>query len=138
MSEIRRELSSGVDIIKIIAILSVVLVHFFLKTGYYYTPVEGANMLVQSYLRWVLLVGVPLFLLCTGYLSWQKTVSRRYYLKLFTRVLIPYLLISALCLLVRQHEGETFTLREAVLSFFRFSAASTIACSVISPDRYRI
>jgi surface polysaccharide O-acyltransferase-like enzyme len=55
--------------------------------------------------------------MCTGYLNYKKTISRSYYLKIF-RVLIPYVLISILCLIIKKPAG----FQPAVFSIFNFTA----------------
>lgn len=118
--------SVGIDIIKALAVLFVLCVHFSLNTNYYKTPIADGNMFFQSCLRWLFFLGVPLFLMCTGFLNYKKTISRGYYLKVF-RVIIPYLLISILCLFLKKPTDPTpvpVGFQEAVLSVFSFKADS--------------
>lgn len=124
MEEIKKSRSAGIDIIKTIAVLFVLCVHFSFNTYYYDTPVSNANMFVQSCLRWLFYMSVPLFLMCTGYLNYKKTFSRSYCLKIF-RIVIPYVLISIICLLVKIYvKGTPITLQNAIHSIFYFSANS--------------
>lgn len=124
MEEIKSGRSAGIDIIKAMAVLFVLCVHFSLNTNYYNTPIADANMFVQSCLRWLFFAGVPLFLMCTGYLNYKKTISRSYYLKIF-RVVIPYVLISILCLIIKKPAGDApVGFQHAVFSIFNFSADS--------------
>lgn len=63
----------GIDIIKTIAVLFVICVHFFMNTGYYkqaLTP--GENLFAQTFLRWLFYICVPLFVITTGYLQLKK------------------------------------------------------------------
>ena len=121
MPEPKKTRLAGIDLLKIFAIFSVVCVHFSYHTEYYSTPIETWNMLLQSWLRWIFYTGVPIFIMCTGYLNAGKKPSWAYYKKLL-RVLVPYTVISVICLLVRTHKGEVFTLKNAVVSVFKFSA----------------
>lgn len=124
MEETKNGRSAGIDIIKAMAVLFVLCVHFSLNTNYYNTPIADANMFVQSCLRWLFLVGVPLFLMCMGYLNYKNTISRSYYLKIL-RVVIPYVLISILCLIIKKPAGDaTGGFHHAVFSIFNFTADS--------------
>ncbi len=122
MSTATKERSSGIDLVKSLAILFVVCVHFSLNTRYYETPVAGGNMLLQTVLRWLFVSCVPLFLLATGYLSGSKTALRGHYPKIL-RVLAPYLVISILCLVVNsiRYPGQ-ISLKGAVFEIFSFKA----------------
>ncbi|MEA4921695.1 MAG: acyltransferase family protein [Clostridiaceae bacterium] len=124
MEEIKNGRIVGIDIIKAMAVLFVICAHFSLNTNYYNTPIAGADMFVQSCLRWLFYAGVPLFLMCTGYLNYKKTINRSYYLKIF-RVVIPYVLISILCLLLKKPAGDApVGFQHAVFSIFNFTANS--------------
>ena len=122
MNEIKKQRAAGIDIIKTLAVVFVVCVHFFLKTYYYKTPVDSGIMLLQSYIRWIFVTSVPLFLLCTGYLEWKKEASTEYYRKIF-RVVIPYALISIICIFVNiAFFDKSVSFREGIYSIFNFSA----------------
>lgn len=124
MEGIKSSRSVGIDMIKATAALFVLCVHFSLNTNYYSTPIADANMFVQSCLRWLFFAGVPLFIMCTGYLNYKKQISRSYYLKIF-RVLIPYVLISILCLMIKKPDGTVpVGFKHAVFSIFNFTADS--------------
>jgi surface polysaccharide O-acyltransferase-like enzyme len=122
VSTATKERSSGIDLVKSLAVFFVVCVHFSLNTRYYETPVAGSNMLLQTVLRWLFVSCVPLFLLATGYLSGSKTALRGYYPKIL-RVLVPYLVISILCLIVNsfRYPGQ-ISLKGAVFEIFSFKA----------------
>lgn len=62
----------GLDLIRFLAIFSVISVHFFLNNGFYSFPVKGGRMFISINLRWLFFSGVPLFLLLTGYLNNKK------------------------------------------------------------------
>ena len=75
----KQERKYGLDIVRIIATLSVLSVHFFLKTNYYNTPLNSMPMRVQSIIRNFFMICVPLFLLSTGYLMKDKSLNKKYY-----------------------------------------------------------
>lgn len=124
MNETKKHRAAGIDILKTLAVVFVVCVHFFMKTYYYKTPVDNSIMFLQSYLRWIFVTSVPLFLLCTGYLEWKKEAGAEYYRKIF-RVVIPYALISIICIFWNiAFFDKSIGFREGIYSIFNFSADS--------------
>lgn len=95
----------GLDIIRTLAIFSVIAGHFFvLNTPFRQTVFDGNTMFLQgfSYLLFNAL-GVPLFIMMTGYLNINKVkCDRRYYRGMF-RVIISYLLFSIITILFRKY-----------------------------------
>lgn len=87
----------GPDIIRMLAIVCVVCGHFFtVNTPYNQVLFEGGGMLLQGCLKaFFCNLGVPLFLMLTGYFNCRKEFSSEYY-KNIKRVLIPYAIISVL------------------------------------------
>ena len=90
----------GLDFIRFLAILFVVGSHFFQHIEFRYSIFEGTNMFIQRTFLSLLSVGVPLFLLLTGYLNSTKDLSVRYY-KGIVRVLEAYLVYSLLTIAYR-------------------------------------
>ncbi len=87
----------GPDIIRTLAIVCVVCGHFFtVNTPYNQAVFEGGGILLQGCLKaFFCNLGVPFFLMLTGYFNCQKEFSEKYY-KSIKRVLIPYAIISVL------------------------------------------
>ncbi|WP_241147744.1 acyltransferase family protein [Barnesiella sp. An55] len=70
----------GLDLIRSFAILFVIAGHFFvLNTPFRSTTFGGFSMFIQALFNPLFQTGVPLFLLLTGYLNTNKTVSKQYY-----------------------------------------------------------
>ena len=92
--------NSALDITRIVALFSVVSVHFFLNTGFYKYTVTGKRMLVMTIMRTACMICVPLFLTLTGYLMSRKTLSKKYYGGI-VKTLGIYLLASAACIVFR-------------------------------------
>lgn len=90
----------GIDLIKSIAILFVISVHFFLNTGYYNTVMSGNTMLISTIIRWLFFNCVPLFLLATGFLRCKKEISKKYYFSLFP-IYVSYVLAAVIGLFIR-------------------------------------
>ncbi len=90
-----KERKVGLDVIRTIAICMVMATHFFA-----YQPVLGENLQSASWMGWVFLkflmiVGVPLFLLLTGYLQSKRECNRKHYTSIIP-VMLAYFLISAI------------------------------------------
>ncbi|HEX3038523.1 MAG TPA: acyltransferase family protein [Oscillospiraceae bacterium] len=112
----------GIDIIKTVAVIFVMNVHFFLNTSFYTTAITDKNMFFQSVIRWIFLSCVPLFLLATGFLMYKKTASKQYFLKL-VHIFASYVVISIICLIFNTFYLHThYTFYSAIFSIFNFSA----------------
>lgn len=112
----------GFDLIRTIAVVMVLSVHFFLNNGFYQTKVTGKGMFFSIFLFWIFYNGVPLFLLLTGYLKKDKKLNKEYY-KGIKHILMSYILIAITCLIVRKFYFEDkMTFLSAFTSIFNFSA----------------
>ena len=116
ISKIRR--LEGIDIVRTLAVLCVICGHFFsVNTPYNQTAFEGASMYLQGYMKSVFCnLGVPFFLLLSGYLCCHKTLSSFYYRGL-SRVLIPYVVISIITWLVLSDTRSVGQLVMGILGF---------------------
>ena len=65
----------GLDLTRIVAFVSVVSIHFFLNSGYYDAPVVGKRMYIMTLGRTFFGICVPLFMLLSGYLMINKSIS---------------------------------------------------------------
>lgn len=86
----KREL--GPDIVKTIAVLFVICVHFYLNVGYYSAHLNSPKLFVMTVARWIFLICVPLFIILTGYLKLNKTVSKSHYMSLIP-LTVAYIVI---------------------------------------------
>lgn len=93
--------SSGLDIVRVTAILFVISGHFFLNTHAHSALFGGTSMFIQGMGRTLFCINVPLFLILTGYLNLGKKISRKYY-KGCMAVLLSYLVISFITIAVRE------------------------------------
>lgn len=71
----RSEHDTGLDVIRLVAFLTVPGVHFFLNSGFYDEPVNSAAMYGMTLVRTLCMVCVPLFLLLTGYLESRREIA---------------------------------------------------------------
>lgn len=103
--------SVNIDLVKCIAVFSVISVHFFLNTNFYDIKVTGNYMYLLTSARTLFMVCVPLFMITTGYLMRNKELSLKYYKKI-KRVILLYIIINTLIVLYNHfYLGEAFRLR---------------------------
>ena len=112
----------GIDLLKALAVIMVISVHFFLNNGFYDVNVKGTGMFISVILRWIFYIGVPLFIIITGYLNTNKKFSKEYYKKL-NKILISYVFISCICILFRIcYFHEHMRKLKWIISVFDFTA----------------
>lgn len=112
----------SMDVIRCVALLCVISVHFFFNSGFYEQPVTGAAMYLMTIVRSILLICVPLFLLLSGYLMGKKRPEAAYFRKIF-RTLGIYLLACICCNLFRILRGEPVSAAGLVATVLNFTAA---------------
>lgn len=114
----------NLDIIRTIAVFSVLSVHFFLNTDYYNTTIIGEKLYMATVLRTGFMVCVPLFLVLTGYLMNKKKLTKEYYHGL-KKTLIIYIL-ATLCIIAFRvvYKKEEFTLFHAFINITSFNQYS--------------
>ncbi len=86
---------TGPDVLRTVAVIFVISVHFYLNCGYYSEPMVGEKMFVMTAARWLFLTCVPIFVMLTGYFKCNKTVSKSHYMSLIP-LFISYLVISVI------------------------------------------
>lgn len=101
----------GLDIVRVIAILFVICVHYFLNNGFYVLILNNKLSFVMLYFRWLFYTCVPLFLILTGYLKCNKKIDNNYY-KGIVHILISYIFIECIIFLFKNfylHENISIT-----------------------------
>lgn len=112
------------DLIRCVAVFSVLSVHFLLNSGFYSEPTARTDIFWLCVYRSFFMTCVPMFMILTGYLMLNKTLSHRYYKGLWKTVEI-YLLASIACLLFKKYALDyDVTLKTAVLDILDFDAAN--------------
>lgn len=112
----------GIDLVKTLAVFMVIAVHFFLNNGFYDVNVSGTGMFISIILRWIFYIGVPLFIIITGYLNKNKKLEKNYY-KGLKKILITYVFISIICILFRHfYFHEHARKLKWLISIFDFTA----------------
>lgn len=92
--------SFGMDVIRTIAVTLVLSIHFFLYNGYYSLPQVGVKVWLVDWARSFFFVGVPLFLMITGFLRGTKKLTIRYYLGIVP-ILLTWAIVTAICVLFK-------------------------------------
>lgn len=92
----------GLDLIRCCAILFVIAGHFFMNTKFHNTEFDGFSMFIQGTIIPLFNVNVLLFMILTGYLNKNKTVSVDYY-KSGIRVIAAYLFFSVVTIFFRKY-----------------------------------
>ena len=114
---------TGLDLLRILAMLFVAGLHFFLNTGFYEQPVQGGEMYVMVMLRNAFMVCVPLFLIMSGAVMGDKKPTAGYFLGIL-KVVTIYLLASLCCGAYRVFVTHDLSLREMVYGILTYQTAS--------------
>ena len=116
--------NSAMDIIRIVAVFTVISVHFFLHNGFYSQTVKGAEMYIMVLMRTFFSVCVPLFIILTGYLMSNKTLSKKYYSGI-VKTLIVFVLATIVCMVFKTVKyGDPFTIKDFILNTLNFKGAN--------------
>ncbi len=114
--------ASGLDVIRCFAILFVIGSHFFMYSGFNETDFSSIPMFILGMLQTLTMANVPLFLMLTGYLNLNKTISKKYY-RGGIRVITSYLLISIITVFFRKYfMHEDLSWLQGILKILDFSA----------------
>lgn len=112
----------NLDLIRILAFTFIPSVHFFLRTFFYNNTTQGTVMITLYFVRNLFLLGLPLFMLLTGFLQGNKQpgISGKYFLKI-TKFLAPYIIITLFFILVDAFYFRTpYSFGKVVASFTTF------------------
>ena len=119
---INTQRSTGLDIVRTLAVLLVITTHSIAYLGPMDNNVLSFKWTIYLIIRFTALSCVPLFILLTGYLNRKKKLSAGYYLGILP-VVISYVIISALGLIYSNiRGGSALTFSSAVRSILDFSA----------------
>lgn len=111
------------DLVRSLALVEVISVHFLLNGGFYTVPILGKRVVIMMVIRSISIACVPLFMLLTGYLVRNASYSMSYLIKLF-RVLAIYVLASIVCHIYKTlTSNSTLSLSNLILGILSFKAA---------------
>ena len=111
------------DVIRCVALFTVLSVHFFSKVGLYGITITGKKMYCVMILRTFFMICVPLFVMLTGYLMRKKELNRQYYSKIW-HVIWIYVLASLACVGYRIFfKHEILGLKDIISGLLNYSLA---------------
>lgn len=114
----------AMDILRIVAVLCVISIHFFYHTGYYSTTADNVPMYFATVLRTLFSVCVPLFMILSGFLLCNKTLKKGYYSGI-RKTIIVYILVAIACIIYKSCNGSyTLTPLTFFTGIFDFSGAN--------------
>lgn len=110
----------GLDIVRFLAILFVISVHYFLNNNFYEMKMQGISIIAVSFFRNLFYICVPLFLLLTGYLSGNRKIDKNHYKKILP-LLYSYIIISIFTLIIRKIIlYDSLPIFQLILNIFSF------------------
>lgn len=96
----KRERAAGIDLVKICAMFFVLSLHFCLHGGFYSFPMEQTSVAVISGFRMLSYECVPLFLLISGFLMKNATMTAKHVIKI-TPIVINTILIAVITIVYK-------------------------------------
>lgn len=114
----------AMDILRIVAVLCVIGIHFFYHSGYYYTNNDNVEMYFATVIRTFCAVCVPLFMILSGFLLCNKTLKKGYYSGI-RKTVIVYILVAIACIIYKSIIGSyTLTPLTFFTGIFDFTGAN--------------
>ena len=117
MNHLKRNIN--IDIIKVISLLLVIGVHFFLYTKYYSITYSISNSIFIA-VRNICMACVPLFIIVTGYLNKNKIWSKKYYLNIGRVYLLYSLAMFILTLVDSKYVVNTTLFKTALINILNY------------------
>lgn len=110
----------GLDLIRCMAFLFVLIFHSFFYNGFYYEPQTGVLMWLANSVRWLSVSCIGLFLMLTGFLQKDRTDAASC-LRSLGGVLTGYLIASVISIPVRHFiHGDHRSLAEWISALVQF------------------
>ncbi len=117
--------NTSLDILRICAVFLVNSVHFFWFNGFYQQTLRNDSAIfIMMIMRTFFTICVPLFMILTGYLMSQKTLSKSYY-KGIRKTLIIYAIATLACMIYKTiTANEPISVGKVILDFLSFKGAN--------------
>ena len=116
----KKERFFGLDLVRVFACLMIIMVHSF-SNVYNSSPMVGMGMFFFLMIRNVAFIGVPLFMILTGYFKSNKEMSKEYY-KSIKKLLIVYVVVSIITIFFRKYYLNDQTIMyNYIIGIFNFS-----------------
>ena len=116
----------GIDLVKVLAVILVITVHFFKNTQFYDVPYIGINLKIQMIIKNICMICVPLFMTATGYLNKEMDYNKKFFKKL-GNILIVWLFYSTIEFVVWKVLNNDYlglSIKNYVFELFSFKACS--------------
>ena len=114
----------GLDLIRSFAILFVITGHFFINADFGGISYCNWEMFLLAAGRRLFSISVPLFLIITGYLNWDKRLTKKYY-NSGIKVIMSYLIISLVTIIfLIYHNHVNLTFSQWLFKVTNFTAIS--------------
>lgn len=88
----------GIDLVRVVAVILVMAVHYFINMGYYEQDAVGLIYFVNTVFRWLAQCCCPLFMVISGYLLNNREFNRKHILGL-VRIIVKYAIIACIHIL---------------------------------------
>lgn len=114
----------GIDILRIIAVILVLTVHFFYNTQYYeYVGLNNLNIKIQRLIRDFAMICVPLFIMITGFLNKKAKYDKSFFKGLFNIIIVWffYSLIEYFVLNILNNNYQALNFKSLLFSITSFS-----------------
>ncbi len=114
---------AGLDVVRCVALIFIIGVHFFYHNGYYWEKQVGMPMFIADFVRWLTFTCVPMFIVLTGYLKAEKRPDMEHY-KGIVAVLVTWVVTSVICIIFKEaYLGKGQSLAQNIVDFVRFKGA---------------
>lgn len=124
MSQTYLKRNINLDLIRCVAVLFVLSVHFFSNNGFYNEVIQGKKMYIASLMRQLFVMCVPLFLILTGYLMNKKQLAASYFEGIY-KVIISYVLCTiCICLYRKLYLKETLSILDMIFNITSYQQYS--------------
>ena len=111
----------GLDLVRTIAILLVVIVHVFMMNYFQISTINGIESFILLFIKNIAMTCVPLFILLTGYLKSNKKIDVNHY-KSLKNILITYLFIAVITIIFDiLYLKNSFNFYKHIVGIFNFS-----------------
>ena len=112
--------SSGLDVVRTIACLTVIASHYFLHTSFNTSYFEGLSMFLQGMMASIV-IGSDLYMILTGFLCCNKVFGSVFY-KSGIKVVLSYIFFSLLTIVVNVYVFHTgMTWKSGLLGILSFN-----------------
>ncbi len=113
MYDVDRRRNTGIDLVKVFAVCSVIVLHYLIAIGYYSEVSGTRHFMILSIIRWAVMSSCPLFMMLSGYLLSKKKPELKYYYSL-VKVLRNYSVIIILMLILHKDQFSIELLKNYV------------------------